>query len=163
MNAQAGKSWQSLATGLLRRRLATSSDRRERRPARSGGNLFRHHQRRDLGEPQRRRKLDLHRAPPAAGLRGGGRGTPAVRVLIPTPLRSYTGERHEVQAMGANLAAILADLDRRYPGIRFRMIDEQDAIRRHIRIFVNGDEVRRLQTPLRAADEILIVQALSGG
>jgi len=86
-----------------------------------------------------------------------------VRVLIPTPLRSYTGERHEVQAMGVNLAAILADLDRRYPGIRFRMIDEQDAIRRHIRIFVNGDQVRTLQTPLAAADEVLIVQALSGG
>ena len=87
----------------------------------------------------------------------------AVKVLIPSPLRSYTGERPEVQAAGASLAAILADLDRRYPGIRFRMIDEQDAIRRHIRVFVNGDEVRTLQTPVRAADEILIVQALSGG
>ena len=86
-----------------------------------------------------------------------------VKVLIPTPLRSYTGERHEVQAAGANLGAILSDLDHRYPGIRFRMIDEQDAIRRHIRVFVNGDEVRTLQTPLHAADEVLIVQALSGG
>jgi molybdopterin converting factor small subunit len=86
-----------------------------------------------------------------------------VKVLIPTPLRSYTGERNEVQAAGADLGAILADLDRRYPGIRFRMIDEQDAIRRHIRIFVNGDQVRTLQTPLRPADEVLIVQALSGG
>ena len=86
-----------------------------------------------------------------------------MKVLIPTPLRSYTGERPEVQATGADLGAILADLDRRYPGIRFRMIDEQDAIRRHIRIFVNGDQVRTLQVPLRAADEVLIVQALSGG
>ena len=86
-----------------------------------------------------------------------------MKVLIPTPLRSYTGERHEVQAVGATLSAILADLDRRYPGIRFRMIDEQDAIRRHIRIFVNGNQVRALQVPLQAADEILIVQALSGG
>ena len=86
-----------------------------------------------------------------------------MKVLIPTPLRSYTGERHEVQAAGANLRAILADLERSYPGIRFRMIDEQDAIRRHIRIFVNGDQVRTLQVPLQAADEVLIVQALSGG
>ena len=86
-----------------------------------------------------------------------------MKVLIPTPLRSYTGERHEVQAAGANLRAILEDLDRHYPGIRFRMIDEQDAIRRHIRIFVNGDQVRTLQVPLQAADEVLIVQALSGG
>jgi molybdopterin synthase sulfur carrier subunit len=86
-----------------------------------------------------------------------------MKVLIPTPLRSYTGERHEVEATGPTLGAIVEDLDRRFPGMRFRMIDEQDAIRRHIRIFVNGDQVRSLRTPLRAADEVLIVQALSGG
>lgn len=86
-----------------------------------------------------------------------------MKVLIPTPLRSYTGERHEVQADGATLAELLCDLDRRHPGIRFRMIDEQDAIRRHIRIFVNGDQVRRLDLPLRASDEVIILQALSGG
>jgi len=86
-----------------------------------------------------------------------------VKVLIPTPLRSYTGERHEVEAAGADLGAVIADLDRRYPGIRFRMIDEQEAIRRHIRVFVNGEQVSSLQTPLQAADEVFIVQALSGG
>ncbi len=86
-----------------------------------------------------------------------------MKVLIPDPLRSYTQQQREVVADGGTLAALLADLDRRYPGIRFRMIDEQDAIRRHIRIFVNGDEVRTLETPLGAADEVFIVQALSGG
>ena len=86
-----------------------------------------------------------------------------MRVLIPTPLRSYTGERHAVDAGGTTVGALLEDLERRYPGIRFRMIDEQDAIRRHIRIFVNGDQVRSLAAPLRAIDEVLIVQALSGG
>ena len=86
-----------------------------------------------------------------------------MKVLIPTPLRSYTGERHAVEATGASLGALLADLDRRYPGIRFRMVDEQDAIRRHIRIFVNGGQVSALQAPLHSADEVFIVQALSGG
>ena len=86
-----------------------------------------------------------------------------MKVLIPTPLRSYTGERSEVEAEGVTLAEVLADLDRRYPGIRFRMIDEQDAIRRHIRIWVNGDEVRTLAVPLAASDEVIIYQALSGG
>lgn len=86
-----------------------------------------------------------------------------MKVLIPTPLRSYTGERSEVEADGATLAEVLADLDRRYPGIRFRMIDEQDAIRRHIRIWVNRDQVSTLQVPLGAADEVIIFQALSGG
>lgn len=86
-----------------------------------------------------------------------------MNVLIPSPLRSYTQGLHQVQAQGATLAEILADLDRRYPGIRFRMIDEQDAVRRHMRIFVNRTQVRTLQTPLHPADEVLIVQALSGG
>ena len=86
-----------------------------------------------------------------------------MRILIPTPLRSYCGERQEVEADGATLGDVLADLDRRYPGIRFRMIDEQDAIRRHMRIFVNGNEVRALDAPLRTSDEVIILQALSGG
>ena len=63
-----------------------------------------------------------------------------VKVLIASPLRSYTGA-DEVEARGATLGELLADLDRRYPGIRFRMIDEQDSIRRHIRFFVNGEQV----------------------
>ena len=85
-----------------------------------------------------------------------------MKVLIPSALRSYT-ERGEAEASGATLAAVLADLDRRYAGIRFRMIDEQDRIRRHIRIFVNGEQVRDLSQRLRATDEVVIVQALSGG
>ena len=86
-----------------------------------------------------------------------------MKVFIPAALRSYCGERHEVEAAGATLAEALADLDRHYPGMRFRMIDEQDSIRRHIRIFVNGDQVRALDLPLRNSDEVLILQALSGG
>ena len=85
-----------------------------------------------------------------------------MKVLIPSALRSYT-EHGEAEASGATLGAVLADLDRRYAGIRFRMIDEQDRIRRHIRIFVNGAQVSDLSQPLRATDEVVIVQALSGG
>ncbi|MDH3233950.1 MAG: MoaD/ThiS family protein [Alphaproteobacteria bacterium] len=85
-----------------------------------------------------------------------------MKVLIPSALRSYT-DKSEAEAQGATLAAVLANLDSQYPGIRFRMIDEQDRIRRHIRIFVNGDQARDLSQPLAAADEVIIVQALSGG
>ena len=85
-----------------------------------------------------------------------------MKVLIPGALRSYT-ERGDAEASGATLAAVLADLDRQYPGIRFRIVDEQDRIRRHIRIFVNGDQVHELAHPLDARDEVVIVQALSGG
>jgi molybdopterin synthase sulfur carrier subunit len=85
-----------------------------------------------------------------------------MKVLIPSALRSYT-EGGETEARGATLAALLADLDGQYPGIRFRMVDEQDRIRRHIRIFVNGEQARTLAQPLRESDEVVIVQALSGG
>ena len=85
-----------------------------------------------------------------------------MKVLIPSPLHSYTGG-HRVEAEGESVAALLADLDRRYPGIRFRMVDEQECIRRHMRVFVNGDQVFDLAHALEPHDEVVIVQALSGG
>jgi molybdopterin converting factor small subunit len=85
-----------------------------------------------------------------------------MKVLIPGPLRSYTSVR-EVDAEGDTLGALLADLDRRYPGLRFRMIDEQDKMRPHIRFFVNGEQTFDLARPLGPADSVQIVQALSGG
>lgn len=85
-----------------------------------------------------------------------------MRVLIPSPLRSYTKER-EVEAAGSTLAELVADLDRQYPGIRFRMIDEQDRMRAHMRFFVNGAQVFDMTHALRASDAVQIVQALSGG
>ena len=63
-----------------------------------------------------------------------------MKVRIPTPLQSYT-EAPEVEADGATVEELLADLDRRFPGIRHRMIDEQDGIRPHMRIFVNRERV----------------------
>ncbi|MFQ5699421.1 MAG: MoaD/ThiS family protein [Myxococcota bacterium] len=86
-----------------------------------------------------------------------------MKVGIPGPLMSYTGQRREVEAEGATLAELLYDLDRRFPGIRFRMIDEQDSIRPHMRIFVNRAKIGTLDTALSAADEVHILQALSGG
>jgi molybdopterin converting factor small subunit len=86
-----------------------------------------------------------------------------MRVLIPTPLRSYTAGRSQIEAAGATLAEMLAHLDAASPGMRFRMIDEQDRIRAHIRFFVNGEQARDLGQPLRDTDEVQIVCALSGG
>jgi molybdopterin converting factor small subunit len=85
-----------------------------------------------------------------------------MKVLIPGALRSYTRKR-EVEAAGATLGELLADLDHRYPGIRFRMIDEQDRLRQHVRFFVNGEQVFDIGRPLRPTDAVQIVQALSGG
>lgn len=85
-----------------------------------------------------------------------------MRVTIPSPLFSYTNRR-EVAADGATLAAVLLDLERQFPGLRFRMIDEQDHLRPHMRVFIGRDEVRELSTPLDPGATLHIVQALSGG
>ncbi|HEX4619953.1 MAG TPA: MoaD/ThiS family protein [Myxococcaceae bacterium] len=85
-----------------------------------------------------------------------------MKVLIPSPLRSYTTEK-EVSAVGPTLAELLADLDRQFPGIRFRVVDEQQRLRPHLRFFVNGEQVFELAHPLQPSDSIQIVQALSGG
>ncbi len=85
-----------------------------------------------------------------------------MKVLIPSPLFSYT-QKAEVEATGGTLIDLLADLDRQYPGLRFRVVDEQDQIRPHIRFFVNGEQVFDLAKSLNASDAVQIVQALSGG
>lgn len=86
-----------------------------------------------------------------------------MKVVLPTPLAEYTGHRREVEADGATLGALLDDLDRRFPGLRFRVIDEQGAVRAHIKIFVNRVQEASLARPLAAGDEVLVVAALSGG
>ncbi len=93
-----------------------------------------------------------------------------MHVRVPTLLQSYT-RAADVQVavpvlapeLPPTLGGVMAALDGAYPGIRFRMIDEQDAIRRHIRVWVNKDEARTLDVPLKATDEVIIFQALSGG
>jgi sulfur-carrier protein len=86
-----------------------------------------------------------------------------IRVFIPTQLQSYTGGASHVQAEGATVDSVLRDLDTRYPGIRFRVVDEQDRIRRHMRIFVSSDRASDVRMALRDGDELLIFGALSGG
>ena len=85
-----------------------------------------------------------------------------MKVLIPTPLLSYTKVR-EVEASGTTLMELLADLERQYPGLRFRVIDEQERMRPHMRFFVNNAQVFDMTHPLHPTDSVTLVQALSGG
>ena len=84
-------------------------------------------------------------------------------VHIPSPLCSYTGKLAQVEVKGATVAELLSNLDASHPGIRFRMIDEQDAIRQHIKIFVNSEQITSLKQPLSPDDVVHIICALSGG
>ena len=86
-----------------------------------------------------------------------------MKVHIPTPLRSYTGGARQVDATGPTLDDLLVDLDRQYPGLRFRVVDEQGELRQHMRIFVNRTIERDLALSIGDDDEVVLMQALSGG
>lgn len=85
-----------------------------------------------------------------------------MRVTIASPLLSYTNRR-EVEAGGSTVDEVLRDLDRQFPGIRFRMVDEQQRLRTHMRVFLGREETRDLSAPVPAGTTLHIVQALSGG
>ncbi len=85
-----------------------------------------------------------------------------MKIHIPTQLRSYT-RASIVEAQGETLAVVLENLDAQFPGIRFRMVNEQGEIREHIRIFVNRETVSDLGRRLEEGDEVRIIGALSGG
>lgn len=86
-----------------------------------------------------------------------------VEVRVAALLHTYTGGASSVRARGGTLGEVLDDLDRRYPGIRFRVVDEQDRLRRHVRCFVNAADARDVGMRVDDGDEIYIVGALSGG
>ncbi len=90
----------------------------------------------------------------------------SVRVRIPTPLRSLTGQQDVVVGDGGRLAECIEALDAQYPGLKERLVDEAGQIRRFVNIYVNGEDVRFLQgldTPLKPGDEVSIVPAVAGG
>ena len=86
-----------------------------------------------------------------------------MKIKIPTPLFSYTNHEPFVEAKGSTLQEITLDLDKKFPGIRFRIVDEQDQIRPHIKFFVNGKQSFDLKSALNEKDQIAIVQSFSGG
>jgi molybdopterin converting factor small subunit len=85
------------------------------------------------------------------------------QVLIPSQLTAYTGGATRVEATGATVGAVLDDLDSRFPGLKFRVVDEQDRVRRHMRLYVGRAETRSVAEALGPGDELLIFGALSGG
>jgi molybdopterin converting factor small subunit len=86
-----------------------------------------------------------------------------IQVFIPSQLQSYCGGASRTEARGATIAAVFDDLDRRYPGLKFRVIDEQDRIRPHMRVFVGGEAARDIAAVIADGEELMIFGALSGG
>ena len=84
-------------------------------------------------------------------------------VRIPSVLRSYVSGASRVDAVGTTVADLLADLERQFPGLRFRLVDEQGRLRQHMKVFVGDESVRDLDTPVPDDTEVTLMQALSGG
>ena len=90
----------------------------------------------------------------------------AIPVRIPTPLRKLTQNQEIVDAEGGTIREVLNSLESSYPGLKERICDEQDHIRRFVNVFVNDEDVRFLQeseTPVKSGDEVSIVPAIAGG
>jgi molybdopterin synthase sulfur carrier subunit len=91
---------------------------------------------------------------------------PTVKVLIPTPLRKFTGDKDTVSVEAANIGAMLQALDAAHPGLGKPLIDENGDPRRFVNLFVNGEDIRfqqGKQTALSDGDEVSIVPAIAGG
>jgi len=87
-------------------------------------------------------------------------------IRIPTPLRKLTKEQEVVQATGANIEQIIADLEANYPGIKERICDDAGNVRRFVNVFLNDEDIRFLEdkaTAVKEGDEISIVPAIAGG
>lgn len=89
-----------------------------------------------------------------------------VTVRIPTPLRALAKGNANVQAKGDTVEDLIGDLERQFPGLRDRLVDEAGELRRFINIYVNQEDIRFLDnktTPLKDGDEVAIVPAIAGG
>jgi len=90
----------------------------------------------------------------------------AVKVRIPTPLQTVTGNRAEVSAEGATLRELIEDLERQFPGLKERVCDEKGAVRRFVNVYLNEEDVRFLSgedTQVKDSDEVSIIPAIAGG
>lgn len=90
----------------------------------------------------------------------------SVKVRIPTPLRRFTGGAEEVSVDGTTIGTVVDNLEKRYPGIKERLCDDQGRVRRFVNLYVNGDDIRflnSLDTSVKDGDEVSIVPAIAGG
>ncbi len=90
----------------------------------------------------------------------------SIRVRVPTPLRKFTAGSDEVAAAGGSVKAVIEDLERRHPGVRERLLDENGELRRFVNIYLNGDDIRfldQLDSRVKDGDDISIIPAIAGG
>lgn len=89
-----------------------------------------------------------------------------ITVRIPTPLQGLTQNQGEVEVSGSTIKELVDDLERKYPGIKERICDEEGAIRRFVNIYLNDEDIRFLDgdsTVVNEGDDVSIIPAIAGG
>lgn len=84
-------------------------------------------------------------------------------IRLPAVLDPATAGVRTVEVEGTTLAEAFEDLFRQVPTLRVHVLDEQGALRRHVACLHDGVNRRRLDTPVAASDEIVLLQGISGG
>jgi sulfur-carrier protein len=89
-----------------------------------------------------------------------------VKVRIPTPLRTLTGGKSEVEAPASDIQSLIESLNGQFPGLKDRVCDDKGEIRRFVNVYLNEEDIRFLKgkyTPVKDGDEVSIVPAIAGG
>lgn len=89
-----------------------------------------------------------------------------ITVKIPGPLQKLTSGKDAVVVEASTVSGVIDGLDRQFPGVKARLLDEQGNIRRFVLVYVNGEDIRfgkEQQTPVKEGDEVSILPAIAGG
>jgi len=90
----------------------------------------------------------------------------SIRVRIPSSMRGLAGNQSELAVEGACIGDIIADIEKKHPGIRKSICDDRGQVRKFVAVFLNGEDIRTLQglkSPVAPGDEVDIVVAVAGG
>ena len=87
-------------------------------------------------------------------------------IHIPTPLRPFTDKKESVEVSGGTVGELLADLTRRYDGLRKHLYTDEGKLRNFVNVYLNDEDIRYLQreqTPVKPGDSLSIVPSVAGG
>jgi molybdopterin synthase sulfur carrier subunit len=90
----------------------------------------------------------------------------SIKVIIPSPFQKLTANNHTVEVEAGNIGEMIANLERRFPGLKSRLYDEKGVLHKFINIYINEEDIRFLQkeaTSLKNNDEVMIIPAIAGG
>ena len=88
------------------------------------------------------------------------------KVLIPTPLRQFTGKQDAVTVSGATVGEVLNNLTTQFPDLRKQLFNDEGKVRSFVNVYLNDEDIRYLQkeqTPVSPGDTISIIPSVAGG